>query len=495
MNTVAPVAEGARRVNAGAPLFVDLDGTLIRSDTLWESFAIALRSGPWRTAVGITALARGKAALKRSLGQLGPIDPAALPYREGFLEWLREEKAGGRRIVLATAADRAVAESVAGHLGVFESVLASDGSHNLKGHAKLAAIEAASGGGPFDYAGNDESDMPIFARSRRAVVVAAPESLIRHASRLDKADVRFAHDAAGGLRAWIRAVRPHQWLKNLLVFVPMMTAFALDQPIVWLHALMAAIAMCLAASTGYLVNDLLDMQPDRRHPRKRERPFAAGVLSPSHGFFGAGLLFLAACALALSINGKVLFWLALYLGGTLLYSFWLKRQPMFDVVTLAGLYTLRVEIGAAATGIEVSFWLRAFTIFVFLSLALIKRCGELVSERERGEQTGSGRGYTIGDIAVLQPMGVAASVAAVLVLALYVSAPDVVIRYQTPKLLWLAMVALLVWLGRLWIETARGNMHDDPLVHALNDTIGRWLLIFIGSVFVLAAFGIPRFWA
>ncbi len=478
-----------------APLFVDLDGTLIRSDTLWESFAIALRARPWRTALGVTALARGKAALKERLGRLGPIDPAALPYREGFVEWLREERASGRQIVLATAADRAVAESVAGHLGVFDSVLASDGTRNLKGRAKLAAIEEASQGRPFDYAGNDESDMPIFARSRQAVVVAAPESVIRHANRLEGADTRFAREAGGGLRAWIRAVRPHQWLKNLLVFVPMMTAFALDDPAIWLHAFEAGLAMCLAASAGYLVNDLLDMQPDRRHPRKRERPFASGELAPSHGFVGAALFLLAACLIALSINGKVLFWLLLYLGSTLLYSFWLKRLPMFDVVTLAGLYTLRVEIGAAATGIEVSFWLRAFTIFVFLSLALIKRCGELVSERERGEQTGSGRGYGVGDIDVLQPMGVAASVAAVLVLALYVSTPDVEIRYATPKLLWLAMVALIVWLGRLWIDTARGNMHDDPLVHAITDTTGRWLIIFIVSVFVVAAFGVPRFWA
>ena len=485
---------GGRAID-GAPLFVDLDGTLIRSDTLWESFAIALRARPWRTAIGVTALAHGRAALKERLGHLGPIDPAALPYREAFLEWLREEKASGRRIVLATAADRAVAESVANHLGVFDSVLASDGNRNLKGREKLAAIEEASAGGPFDYAGNDESDIPIFARSRQAVVVGAPESVIRHANRLDGADTRFAREGGGGgLKAWIRAVRPHQWLKNLLVFVPMMTAFALDDATVWLHAFEAAFAMCLAASAGYLVNDLLDMQPDRRHPRKRERPFASGALAPSHGFFGAALILLAACLLALSVNGKVLFWLLLYLGSSLMYSFWLKRLPMFDVVTLAGLYTLRVEIGAAATGIEVSFWLRAFTIFVFLSLALIKRCGELVSERERGEQTGSGRGYRVGDIDVLQPMGVAASVAAVLVLALYVSTPDVEIRYATPKLLWLAMVALLVWLGRLWIDTTRGNMHDDPLVHALTDPIGRWLLIFIGSVFVLAAFGIPEFW-
>jgi 4-hydroxybenzoate polyprenyltransferase len=493
MSAAQPI-KGIRAIE-GAPLFVDLDGTLIRSDTLWESFAIALRARPWRTVLGFLAIARGKAAFKEYLSRLGPIDPAALPYREGFVEWLREEKAGGRRIVLATAADRKVAESVAEHLGVFDGVLASDGSRNLKGPAKLEAIQAASDGGPFDYAGNDESDLPIFARSRQAVVVGAPESVIRRANRLEGADTRFARESGGGLRAWIRAVRPHQWLKNLLVFVPMMTAFALDDPTVWLHAFEAAIAMCLAASAGYLVNDLLDMQPDRRHPRKRERPFAAGALAPSHGFVAAALLLFGACVIALGINGKVLFWLLLYLGSTLLYSFWLKRLPMFDVVTLAGLYTLRVELGAAATDIEVSFWLRAFTIFVFLSLALIKRCGELVSERERGEQTGSGRGYGVGDIEILLPMGVASSVAAVLVLALYVSTPDVEIRYATPKLLWLAMVALIVWLGRLWIETARGNMHDDPLVHALTDTTGRWLIIFIVSVFVVAAFGIPKFWA
>src|SRR5690606_27808246 len=185
---------------------------------------------------------------------------------------------------------------------------------------------------------------------------------------------------------------PHQWLKNVLVFVPMMTAFALDDATIWLHAFEAVLAMCLAASAGYLVNDLLDMQPDRRHPRKREPPFASGALAPSHGFVGAALILLAACLTALSINGNVLFWLLLYPGGTLLYSFWLKRLPMFGVVTLAGLYTLRVEIGAAATGIEVTFWLRALTIFVFLSLARITRCGGLVSERERGEQTGAGRG-------------------------------------------------------------------------------------------------------
>lgn len=490
-------AQPARRAHGvdSAPLFVDLDGTLIRSDTLWESFAIALRARPWRTAFGLVALARGRAALKARLGRLGPIDPTVLPYREGFVEWLREEKASGRQIVLATAADRTVAESVAQHLGVFDSILASDGQRNLKGREKLAAIEHASGGQPFDYAGNDESDLPIFERSRQAVVVAAPEAVIRHAGQLDHADTRFAREPGGGAQAWLRAVRPHQWLKNLLVFVPMLTAFAFSEPAIWLHAIEAVFAMCCAASTGYLFNDLLDMQVDRRHPRKRTRPFAAGELAPSHGFFAASLMFLIACVMAFSAGGpRVLFWLLVYLGATLLYSFWLKRLPMFDVVTLAGLYTLRVEIGAAATGIDVSTWLRAFTIFVFLSLALIKRCGELISERERGEQTGSGRGYQVGDIAVLLPMGVAASIAAVLVFAFYVSTPEVQIRYETPKMLWLAMVFLLIWLGRLWLETARGGMHDDPLVHALEDITGRWLLIGILVVFVLAAFGVPKYW-
>lgn len=493
MNAGAQLREVAPPVD-DTPLFVDLDGTLIRSDTLWETFAVALRGRPWRTALGITALARGRAALKERLGRLGPIDPAALPYREDFVDWLRAEKAEGRRIVLATGADRAVAEAVASHLGVFDSVLASDGSLNLKGREKLAAIEAASAGGPFDYAGNDAADLPIFERSRQAVVVSAPGSVRRHASRFDGADTRFACPG-GGWRplVWLRALRPHQWLKNALVFLPLVTAFAFDEAGMWLHTLEAALAMCLAASAGYLVNDLLDMQSDRHHPRKRERPFAAGVLAPSHGFAAAAMAMLVAGLLAVSVNPGVLFWLFLYVVSTLAYSLWLKRRPMFDVVTLAGLYVLRIEIGAAAAGISVSFWLRAFTIFLFLSLALVKRCGELVSERERGEQTGSGRGYRIGDISVLQPMGVAAAVAAVLVFALYVSAPEIQLRYETPKLLWLAMVALLVWLGRLWIDTARGEMHDDPLVHALTDVTGRWLLIFIAAVFVLAAFGVPHF--
>lgn len=494
MNSGASCAQASSPDDAGsdAPLFVDLDGTLIRSDSLWESFAAALRQRPLRAVAGVLAIAGGRAALKAHMRRIGPIDPAMLPYRDGFVGWLREQRAGGRKLILATAADRELAVSVARHVGLFDAVLASDGGHNLKGRAKLAAIEAYAQGRSFDYCGNGSEDLPIFAAARRAIVVGAPPRVREAARARSEVDRQFAIDTQRGHPAdWWRALRPHQWLKNLLVLVPLFTSFRFDDPQSWLLALGAVVAMCLAASSGYVVNDLLDMQADRRHPRKRSRPFASGALSPAQGFAASGVLFLVALALSLAIAPEVAGLVVAYLAGTVGYSLVLKRLPIFDVAALAGLYTLRIAIGGVAADVAISVWLLSFSVFVFMSLALIKRCGELVSMRDRGEVTSSGRGYSVADLAVLQPLGIACSVAAVLVLALYVRSPDVEYRYASPFLLWGALIALLIWLARLWLDTARGRMHDDPLVYALLEPTGRWLIFAIAVLFVLAAFWVP----
>ena len=486
-NRAAPSDSDTQRAVV-APIFVDLDGTLLHSDVLWESFASALRIAPLRLlgALGGLLLGKGRAYFKAAVAALGPVDPSTLPYRGELLDWLDQRRQEGARIVLATAADRSIAQEIAAHVGMFDAVLASDGQNNLKGMAKLAAIRESSADGQFDYCGNGSEDLPIFAAARQAIVVAAPSTVTTRAAAQGNADLRFSATRSGRIRMWIRALRPYQWAKNLLVLVPLITSFHFTDLGDITAALVAMLAMCLAASSGYLVNDLLDMQADRLHPRKRVRPFAAGEIGVAHGFMAAALLCALALLIAAAVSAALAGWVLFYLFATVTYSLFIKRLAVFDVVTLAGLYTLRIAAGGSAIGVEVSFWLFAFSAFVFFSLALVKRCGELVQARERGEQTASGRGYQEADLATLRSLGMGASCASVLVLALYVQLPEVSERYATPEFLWGALVAMLIWLSRLWIDTGRGLMHDDPLVHALRDVTSRWLLVAVGASFVLA---------
>ena len=471
------------------PLYVDLDGSVVRTDTLWESFASALRRHPVRTCVALFALASGRAALKRRLAELGAPDVESLPLRESLVAWLREQRSMGRRIVLATAADRTLAESVADRVGVFDDVLASDGHHNLKGRNKLAAIRSDAAGAPFDYCGNGPEDVAIFAAARRAIVVGAPQRVLRDAQRQAEVARVFEPKAtrAQRLRIWVGALRPHQWLKNLLVLLPLMASFRIDDALLVRDAFLAFVSFSLAASSGYLLNDLLDLAADRRHPRKRERAFAAGRLSVRSGFAGSAALLVASLAIAWVVGERFVAAVLLYLAMTAIYSGLAKRIALFDVAMLAGLYTVRVLAGGAATAIEVSFWLLAFSVFLFFSLALLKRCGELVAQIEREEDTAKGRGYGVSDLSVLQSLGIATSCAALVVLALYVQDPDVTRRYASPQILWLMLFGLLVWLGRLWLDTARGRMHDDPLVYALRDRGSRWLLGVLLVLFGIAA--------
>ena len=479
---------GLALAQAGEPLLlVDLDGTLIRSKLLWESFAAALRVNPWRCVLALLVILRGRAALKRALAEIGPIDPVALPYRRKFVSWLRREHASGRRIVLATAAHETVAQQVAAHLQIFDQVLASDGFRNNKGEAKLTAVQRRFPGLEFDYCGNSRSDMPMFRAARKAYPVGAGASTSTSGVNLD---LRFAKAETGPrLSYWIRAIRPKHWLKNLLVLMPFFSAFLVTDTHLLLNAVVAAVAMCLAASSGYVINDLLDMQADRHHPRKFRRPFALGRLTAAEGFAGALLLQLGALSLAAFIGWSVLVWILVYLMGTFSYSVFFKREPIIDVMLLAGLYTTRIIIGANAVGADRSLWLLAFSVFFFFSLATMKRCGELVGRRNRGERTTAGRSYEPEDLQMLCPAGVSAGVASVLVLALYVQSPGVEARYPIPEALWLALVALLVWLCRAWLDTMRGQMHDDPLIYALRHRRGRMVLLL-----VIASFGLASLW-
>lgn len=459
------------------PLFVDLDGTLIRTDLLAETFFLRVKSDPRILYLVPFWLLKGRAHLKRMLARDAALSVETLPYTGELVEILSAEAATGRPVYLATASDRQLADRVAAHLGTFRGVLGSDGRRNLKGVEKLRAIEALVGSEPFDYAGNGPEDIAIWAHARKALVVNAPPRLARRV-RHHSPDVEILAPRPAWLWPAIKAMRPHQWLKNLLVFVPLVVSQQFGSAYAIAAALIAFLAFSLCASSTYVLNDLLDLAADRAHPRKRRRPLAAGDLPISYGVALSALAFLSAVALAAAVSPKLLAILLAYALVTVAYSWSLKSYVLVDVIVLSVLYTVRILAGAAAIEVTASFWLLAFSVFIFLSLALVKRCSELIGlERRLGVRAARGRDYGAGDLPVLQGLGAASGCTGVLVFALYIHDPVVAARYETPELLWLACLGLLYWVGRMWIKTGRGEMDDDPLVYAVKDRGTRIVLL------------------
>jgi 4-hydroxybenzoate polyprenyltransferase/phosphoserine phosphatase len=466
------------------PLVVDLDGTLVHTDTLVESLLTLLGRGEGLGA-GMTLLRHGLAAHKQAVAALAPPPVHLLPYNEALLAWLRRQKAAGRHLVLATASDRTVARAVADHLGLFDEVIGSDGVHNLKGHAKAACLVQRFGAAGFAYAGNSRADLPVWQAAAAAVIVNAPEPVAAAARRLVPVEAEIANRPSV-LRALLAAMRPHQWVKNLLVFVPVLTAQAYGQRGVWLPAVLAFAGFCATASALYIVNDLLDLAADRAHPRKRYRPFASGTAPLPAGIaLSAGLL---STGLLLGwLSGALLILLA-YLTTTLLYSLAFKQQPLIDVFCLAALYVLRVLGGGAATGHLLSFWLLGFSGFLFLSLALVKRVEELGSASLEGRRRIGRRGYTAEDLPILQLFGCASTFASSVVLALYVQAEATMTRYAAPGVLWAIVPLLLFWQCRLWLSTARGYMHEDPIIYAARDWVSWLVALSLVAVLVVAKY-------
>lgn len=459
------------------PLCIDLDGTLLNSDLLLEAAFAQLKQAPLAVLNWPRWLAAGKARLKAEIAERVELDIATLPYNRELLAFLHEQKAQGRTLVLVTASHRQFADRVAAHLNLFDEVLATDGDRNLAGPHKAEVLVERYGERGFDYAGNAAVDLAVWRHARRALVVNAKPPLADQARAVCEVERVFA-PAGSVWRPWSRALRLHQWLKNVLIFVPLVAGHVWNQPDTLLLALLAFLSFGLCASSVYLLNDLLDLSADRRHPRKCRRPFAAGQLPIAQGVVAIPLLLIAAFGLSLLINPP---WfsavLATYYLFTLAYSLRLKRTLMLDVVVLAGLYTLRIIAGAAAAAIEPSFWLLAFSMFLFLSLALVKRYAELWTLREQGDLNASGRGYQVNDLGLLQNLGGAAGYLAVLVLALYINSEASHALYGQPMVIWLLCPALLYWISRVWLITHRGEMHDDPIIFALTDAHSRYVLL------------------
>lgn len=450
------------------PLIVDLDGTLIRTDMLHESALRALRDQPLAILLIPYWLWLGKAVLKRNLTRLTDFDPSSLPYHQDLLIWLKQQQNQGRQLILCTATDQIIALAIAEHLGIFDAVMASDGLINLAGKHKAEALEQRYGISGFDYAGNSHTDIPVWQCARQAIVVNATEKVTEQANESCLVERVFPKSTVG-FSAWRKVLRLHQWLKNALLFVPLLAAHQLTNTEAWLALTLAFFSFSLCASSVYIVNDLLDLESDRQHPRKRLRPFAAGLVPVSVGVTLAPLLLVASFALAQQVGGHFVSWLVFYFVLTCAYSWGLKRLMLVDCLTLAMLYTLRIVAGAAAISMSLSFWLLAFSVFLFLSLAFVKRYAELEVQLLSGKQKTLGRGYYTLDAPLLQTMGMTSGYAAILVLAFYLNSDAVTKLYKMPELIWAAVPIMLFWISWMWMKAHRGEMHDDPLVFAVKD--------------------------
>jgi 4-hydroxybenzoate polyprenyltransferase len=470
------------------PLVVDLDGTLVHTDMLHETSLRVLRDSPWDLLRLSCWLMQGKAVVKQNIATRARFDPQHLPYNEQLLDWLREQKSSGRRLVLCTASDAAVARSVAQHLGIFDDVMASNGSENLGGKVKAASLVSRYGERGFDYVGNSASDLPVWQHARKAVVVNGSETLARQAGGICDVEKVFPRLPAS-LMVWRRVLRMHQWLKNLLLFVPLLAAHQFAKTAIWGTLGVAFLSFSLCASSVYVFNDLLDLESDRAHPRKRARPFASGAVPVWMGVVFSPVLLVISFGLATQVRGSFLPWLAFYFILTCAYSWTLKRLMLVDCLALAMLYTVRIVAGAAAAGLALSFWLLAFAVFLFLSLAFVKRYAELELQILSGNTKAHGRGYLTSDAPLIQTLGVTAGYGGVLVLALYLNSDAVLRLYRTPEIMWAAIPVLLFWVSWMWMQAHRGNMHDDPLVFAVKDKASLAAGVAFALVLVLGAFG------
>jgi 4-hydroxybenzoate polyprenyltransferase/phosphoserine phosphatase len=475
IESVEQIAVRREATSIRPPLAVDLDGTLIQSDTLHETVITLLKGAPLAILPLAQRLKSGKAAVKRAVAQDTEFDPALLPYNQDLLDYLRAQHASGRRLGLFTAADQSIADAVAAHLGIFDVVRGSDGITNLSGSAKADAIQDAFGA-EFVYAGDSSADIPIFARAAGSILVGRD---IRKLTGAVAIEAQFPLPAPGPAE-WLRALRVQHWSKNSLVFVAPFLAF---QHAAMLSSVLLFILMGVLASATYLVNDLADLAADRAHPKKRFRPFAAGTIPVRDGVLTAAIMIVASLAISLVLLpfGCTLVLLC-YLVITLLYSFILKRIAMIDVTVLAGLFTLRVLAGSTLVATPISPWLLTFSMLFFLGLAAIKRYAELHRVVTTLGQGASARGYSQQDIPILLATGVSTGMSAIVIFMIYlINEQFPQASYRHPNALWCIMPVLLVWTLRLWHLAVHGRMSEDPVVFALKDRLS----LALGAVIIL----------
>ena len=467
--SVVPIESGdiAPPLAGDRPLIVDLDGTLIKSDLLIESIFKQVGSEPASLFGLLATLRRGKAHLKEVLARKVDLDIATLPYDETIVGLIEEARAAGRPVYLASASNAKFVAAVADHVGLFTGWFASDASANLSAHNKADLLVKTFGERGFDYIGNDKADLPVWAAASKRIGIRTPPHL---SGRLAALGVDVVETPKATLKRWAKLVRVHQYAKNALVFLPLLTAHKFDLASLFTSVL-AFIAFSLCASSVYILNDLIDLAADRNHPTKKNRPLASGAIPIKQGVIAMPLLFLASVGVAASASWPFLGVLLFYFALTNAYSCWLKAKMLIDVVALAMLYSLRVIGGAAAIAVPLSEWLIAFSMFIFTSLALIKRYIELATRLDKELPDPSNRDYKLGDMQIVAALAAAAGFNAVTVFALYVSSDAVHALYRHPQFLWLVCPVLMYWFSRMLMLAHRRLLHDDPIVFALKDRI------------------------
>lgn len=470
------------------PLCIDCDGTLLRTDLLHESAVRVLLRKPWMIFSCLVWLIRGRAYMKQRLAEMADIDTASLPFREELVDYIKTRKAEGSRVLMVTAATGGLASAIAQECGLFDEVLASDSEVNLKGSVKRDALVQRFGRAGFHYAGDSSSDLAVWESADEAIIVGRGSSLRDRVSAVNPKVTEVGGERSE-LRPWLKLIRIHQWAKNLIIFVPLVTAHKVFDAQLLLASVAAFFSFSLLASATYIINDLYDLDHDRVHRTKRNRPLASGVVSLPEGLATALILGAVAVVLAWLVSPLFLAVLGAYLVVTLLYSSVLKRVVLVDVVVLAGLYTWRLVAGGAATGIVLSTWLLAFAMFVFASLAMAKRFVELNESliANTRELAVKGRGYRPGDKDLIGVLGISCAAVSVLVVILYVSSPDVRVLYVHPQLLLMLAPLFLYWLARVWLLASRGQLHEDPVLFAVKDKTSYLVGAAMALVIVAAA--------
>ena len=455
--------------NSSLPLCVDLDGTLILTDSLWESCLRLIRHQPFMLFLIPFWLLSGKAGFKHKVAEHVDLAPSSLPYNTALLKFLTQQRLHNRHIVLVTAANKKIAEAIAHHLNIFDEILASEESYNLSGKNKAKVLCDRFGEKGFIYAGNDTIDLKVWQHAAGAIIVNASTTLLAKAQQLTEVKEVFERVNKPSLKTILKAIRIHQWAKNLLIFTALVLSHNLFNTAALQASLWAFFAFGFSASAIYLINDLMDLEADRNHTTKKNRPLAAGTLTIPVAIMLVPLLLIFSYGFALQTNAEFVAVLTAYLVLTTAYSLYLKPIALLDVITLTSLYTIRIIAGAMAIMVPLSHWLLAFSMFIFLSLALIKRFSELQNLIQHGEGKSEARGYHTDDLHAVSLFGISSGYISVMVLVSYIHDLQASSLYTQPNWLWFVAVTVLYWISHMWLLAYRGLMNEDPVLFAIHD--------------------------
>ena len=478
------------------PIVTDLDGTLVLSDTLVESVIRLIVQRPIYIILLPFWILFGRVAFKKKIAEKVTLDFSLLPYHKNFIKYLSNEKKKGRKLILATGAHKSIASLIAKQLDLFDCIHATD-EVNLTGKKKADLLIEKYGINGFDYAGNSSTDLHVWQVSRNAIAVNASPSVVKKLRSIacESMDISFSENKTsylGRIKSLFKAMRIKQWVKNCLIFTPLLLSQSYINAESVVQSIVAFIAFSICASSVYLLNDLVDLDSDRQHKYKKFRPFASGELDLSKGALASMVAFAIGFILAYSIN-ELFFWsLGAYYLTTLFYTFKLKKLILFDIFTLAILYTFRLLAGGAAIEINLSNWLLSFSFFIFLSLGTLKRYVDVdldnVMELDRKKIMSAGRGYIVADLIPLLVLGVSSGLISILIFLLYVSDPEVLLQYNSPHFLWLVGIALVYWISNIWFLANRNLILEDPVMFVLKEKNSRNTLIVIISMVTLAIY-------